>query len=91
MPNVRASSGMIGTTRGPKPSARARLRSSRVKAMVVDTACLPDPAANSANGVVGRQGQRAAHVRRCATGSGPPSARRRSHQVAVLGGVLGGR
>ncbi len=49
MPNVRASSGMIGTTRGPMCSSRHRPRSSRVKPIVVDTACPFDPPRSSAN------------------------------------------
>ena len=39
MPNVRPSSGMIGTTRLPIWGSRHRLRSKRVNPMVVDTAC----------------------------------------------------
>ena len=38
MPKVRASSGMIGTTRAPTSGSRIRLRSSRVKTIVVLTA-----------------------------------------------------
>ena len=38
MPNVRASSGMIGTIRGPSSLSRMRLRRIRVKTIVVDTA-----------------------------------------------------
>ena len=78
MPNVRASSGMIGTTRGPKCSSRARLRSRRVKPIVVDTACSPEPPqhlgerASSAGSSSGRR------VRTMRRGSEPPSARRRS-------------
>ena len=78
MPKVRASSGMIGTMRGPKPSARARLRSRRVKAMVVDTACAPEPAGNSSKVESGGSVERPAHARSSATGSGPSSALRRS-------------
>ena len=37
MPNVRASSGMIGTMRGPSSGSRIRFRSIRVKAIVVET------------------------------------------------------
>ena len=63
MPNVRASSGMIGTTRGPMCSSRARLRSSRVKPIVVDTSWLPDPPRSSANGLsVGSSSLRRARV-----------------------------
>ncbi len=48
MPKVRASSGTMGTTRLPKPSLRARLRSRRVKADVVAASTFPDPAMTSA-------------------------------------------
>ena len=77
MPNVRASSGMIGTTRGPKCSSRARLRSSRVNAIVVETAWLPEPAVTSVNAVSAgsSSGRRARTTRR---GIAPSSARRRS-------------
>ena len=40
MPNVRASSGMIGTMRLPHSGSRSRLRSSLANAMVVETAWL---------------------------------------------------
>ena len=39
---------MMGTTREPMPGSRKRLRSRRAKAMVVETACFPDPARTSA-------------------------------------------
>src|SRR5438046_389755 len=42
-PNVRASSGTMGTTRLPILSSRTRLRSRRANAIVVDTDWLPDP------------------------------------------------
>src|SRR5438876_220298 len=45
MPNVRASSGMIGTTRAPMSSSRNRLRSSRVNTIVGGQACFPEPPA----------------------------------------------
>ena len=77
MPNVRASSGMIGTMRGPMCSSRARLRNRRVKPIVVDTAWLPEPARSSANGLsVGISSGRRARVVRL--GICPPSALRRS-------------
>ena len=38
MPKVRASSGMIGTIRGPSSGSRMRFRSRRVNAIVVETA-----------------------------------------------------
>ena len=77
MPNVRASSGMIGTIRGPMFLSRARLRSSLVKPIVVDTSWLPEPPRSSANGLSpgSSSGRLARVVRR---GSDPPSALRRS-------------
>ena len=47
MPNVRASSGMIGTKRAPIPGSFIRSLSSRTNAMVVATDCLPDPCFSS--------------------------------------------
>ena len=41
MPKVLASSGTIGTMRGPMPSARVRFRNMRTKAIVVLTDCFP--------------------------------------------------
>ena len=43
MPNVRASSGMIGTKRAPISGSFIRSLSSRTNAIVVATACLPEP------------------------------------------------
>ena len=43
MPKVRASSGMIGTKRGPMFLSRIRSLSRRTNAMVVAACCLPDP------------------------------------------------
>ena len=43
MPNVRASSGMIGTNRQPISGSFIRSLSSRTKAIVVATFCLPEP------------------------------------------------
>ena len=48
MPNVRASSGMIGTIRGPSSGSRIRLRRIRAKTIVVETGVVL-PAANSAS------------------------------------------
>ena len=48
MPNVRASSGMIGTMRLPMSGSRTRLRTRRLKAIVVE-AGRSDPAKNSVN------------------------------------------
>ena len=48
MPKVRASSGMIGTIRGPSSGSRIRLRRIRAKTIVVETG-VGLPAANSAS------------------------------------------
>ena len=76
MPKVRASSGMIGTIRGPSSGSRIRFRSIRVKAIVVETGVsragrelgverwLRAPAAASARTI--RFGQRAAQRRAAA-------------------------
>ena len=77
MPNVRASSGMIGTTREPTLGSRCRFRSRRVKAIVVDTSCLPDPASTSSNGLSsGIASGLRMFTRR--SGTGPSSVLRRS-------------
>ena len=77
MPKVRASSGMIGTMRRPKPSVRARARRSRVKAVVVDAACLPEPASSSVKASSGGR-VRGRLTRTTRLGSEPPRAVRRS-------------
>lgn len=43
MPKVRASSGMIGTIRGPISLSRNTSLKVRTVAMVVATSCVPDP------------------------------------------------
>jgi hypothetical protein len=43
MPNVRASSGMIGTIRGPTSLSRNTSLKVRTVAMVVATSWVPDP------------------------------------------------
>ena len=76
MPKVRASSGMIGTIRGPSSGSRIRFRSIRVKTIVVETGVV---AAGGELGVDRRLPARAAaRPRTVRCGSGPPSARRRS-------------
>ena len=47
MPNVRASSGMIGTKRAPISLSFIRSLSSRTNAIVVATCCLPEPCFSS--------------------------------------------
>jgi len=83
MPNVRASSGMIGTTRAPMSSSRNRLRSSRVNTIVVDTACFPEPALNSVKMSGAGWGMGLARVTR--RGSEPSSARRRCIMYSYSG------
>ena len=77
MPNVRASSGMIGTTRAPNPGPGRRLRSSRVNAVVVDAGLLAGPAAELVEHGVGRE-REGLGGRTTRLGSEPSSARRRS-------------
>ena len=68
---------MIGTTRDPNFSSRAKLRSKRVNPMVVLTDCSPDPPSSSLNTVsAGSSSGRRARTMRF--GMDPPNARRRS-------------
>ncbi len=80
MPNVRYSSGAIGTIRLPIDGSFIRSLSSRTNAIVVAMACLPDPARSSSyifsSGSVISTGW----TRRM--GTPPPSARRRSRRYA---------
>jgi len=76
MPNVRASSGMIGTTRVPMFLSRKRFRSSRVNAIVVDAGALPEPFGNSAK--TESSGSCGGLARTARRGMDPPSERRRS-------------
>ena len=69
MPKVRASSGMIGTIRGPSSLSRMRLRRIRVKTIVVDTAVWL-PAANSAS-IGGRRARAGGCARTTRFGIGP--------------------
>src|SRR6266566_1909167 len=65
IPKVRASSGMIGTIRGPRSLSRMRFRRIRVKTIVVETA-VSEPAANSlstASGGAGRVIRRVLELR----------------------------
>ena len=74
-PKVRASSGTIGTTRGPISGSRIRLRSSRPKAIVVLTA-ISEPDANSAS--TSGRGAGSGLARTTRRGTNPPRAWRRS-------------
>ena len=76
MPNVRASSGMIGTKRLPITGSFISSFSSRTKAIVVATDCLPEPRRSSSKTYAGGCGSGLARTTR--RGSEPPSAARRS-------------
>ena len=77
MPKVRASSGMIGTTRRPMFSSRHRLRNNRVNPIVVLTGNSPDPIRSSwKTSSAGSESGRFTATRR--VGITPPSAFRRS-------------
>ena len=81
-PNVRASSGTIGTTRVPICGSRMRFRRRRPKAMVVLTA-ISEPAVNSASTSGRGAGSGAARTTR--RGTKPPRARRRSSMYWISG------
>ena len=76
MPNVRASSGMIGTNRSPMTGSFIRSLRIRTNAIVVAIACLPDPLRKPSNSASGGCGSGLARTTR--RGSTPPSAARRS-------------
>ena len=76
MPNVRASSGMIGTQREPNSLSFIRSLRSRTKAIVVAIFCLPLPRLMSPNAFESGIFRALALVRR--DGIEPPSSRRRS-------------
>ena len=76
MPNVRASSGMIGTIRLPTSGSRMRLRSRRVNTIVVETAVVLPDANSLSTAALGLAA--AAATRTTRRGSGPPSSLRRS-------------
>ena len=77
MPNVRASSGMIGTMRGPSSLSRIRLRRMRLKTIVVDTGVWL-PLSNSAS--TSGAGAGSGFDRTTRFGISPPSATRRSRR-----------
>ena len=80
MPKVRASSGMIGTTRWPTAVSRNSARSSTANAIVVETDRGPDPAKKSAKQEgSGRPMGADTTTRR---GTAPPSCRRRSSRYS---------
>ncbi len=89
-PKVRASSGMMGTTRRPTCSSRTRLRSSRAKTMVVDAAWLPDPLRNSAK-TLSSTALAWRERRTTRLGSDPSRAWRRSIMYSCSGVPGGGR
>ena len=84
MPNVRASSGTMGTTRGPNASSRMRFRSRPVMAMVVDTARPSDPLARPVN-TDGSGSVRGRLLRIRRLGMDPPRARRRCTMYSCSG------
>ena len=87
MPNVRASSGMIGTQRLPMSLSLIRSLSSRTKAIVVATFCLPEPSLDVGERL--RRPGAAAGLAACAaTAAEPPSACAPLLQVRDLVGVL---
>ncbi len=90
MPKVRASSGMIGTTRWPIPLSRRRSRSRPAKAMVVDTWRLPEPAL-VASKTLGAGMGRSRWRRTTRLGMEPSSARRRSIMYSYSGEPSAGR
>ena len=89
MPNVRASSGTIGTTNLPISGFRSIFASIRTNTAVVDALRPSVPPLNSSNtsSSAGRIGG-AATTRR---GAGPPSAARRDFKYVISSLVLSGR
>ena len=88
MPNVRASSGMIGTQRAPNVLSRMRSFSSRTNAIVVAIFCLPEPRfASLYASVFGRSSLRGVFRR---SGMYPPRAWRRSCMYAISSESLPG-
>ena len=81
---MRASSGMIGTTRLPMPGSRNRLRSKRANAVVVDACTFsPVPATKSAYALAG--GSCSVLGRTTRSGIGPSSVRRRAWRYSYCG------
>ena len=81
-PNVRASSGTMGTILDPILGSRMRFRRSRPKAIVVLTA-ISEPAVNSAS--TSARGAESGAARTTRRGTGPPRARRRSSMYWISG------
>ena len=75
IPNVRDSSGTIGTIRGPSSRSRNSRLSIRTNAIVVEVSRSPVPSWNSANVSSGGEVRSLGGERR--SGTGPPSAARR--------------
>ena len=86
MPNVRYSSGAIGTMRWPISLSFIQSRSSRTKAIVVATLLLPEPCLSSA--YISSPGSLSGLARTTRLGSEPPSWRAALQHVLDLGGVL---
>ena len=89
MPNVRASSGMIGTTWRPICLSRRRSRSRPAKAIVVDTSRLPEPALGLSKTLAAGWGSCRLPTSRL--GSEPASARRRCIMYSNSGESSAGR
>ena len=87
MPNVRASSGMIGTMRRPISGSRTRFRTSRLKAMVV-LAGRSEPAKNSVN--ASSFGAGSGFGVTCRRGVAPPSCGPSLEHVLDLGRIGSG-
>ena len=90
MPKVRASSGTIGTRRGPSTLSRVSKVSARTNAIVVDISRpAPVPSSSGANAdSAGTGGVLSARRRR--DGSAPPSAARRARKYSASGESDGG-
>ena len=83
IPNVRASSGMIGTTREPHSGSFSRILSSRVNAVVVD-AWIFSPVPTSNGSMISGFGMTNVFERTTRSGREPSSARAALHEVLVL-------
>ena len=81
MPNVRYSSGAIGTIRWPISVSFIRSLSSRTSAIVVAIFCLPEPCFSSS--YIASPGSVIVRGLTRRIGTPPPSARRRSRRYSI--------
>ncbi|MCY1434224.1 hypothetical protein D9M71_502800 [compost metagenome] len=88
MPNVRASSGMIGTILFPNSLSRMRSLSRRTNAMVVAASCLPEPRLATSYTLSSGRVTSVCLERR--SGTKPPRARRRSMRYWISGESMPG-